>query len=259
MVMTGLKSLLEHALTRGMDIDDPQTTQLRRQIIQEKDFLKRIYLEWYTTISKSIPAEAEFVLELGSGAGYLDEIIPNLITSEVRHSLGIDIVLDGQRLPYRDEALGGIVMVNVLHHLSSVRCFFAESARCIPDGGVLILIEPWVTPWSRFVYRRLHHEPFQPDVSDWEFPSNGPLSGANGALAWIVFERDRLQFESEFPEWEICSIKPCMPFRYLLSGGVSLRSLMPGMTFKFWRRFERSLEPWMRSWAMFAHIVLRRV
>ena len=107
------------------------------------------------------------------------------------------------------------------------------------------MIEPWVSAWSRFVYRNFHHEPFLPDASDWTFAESGPLSGANGALPWIVFERDRVTFSGEFRQWRIDSIRPTMPFRYLLSGGVSLRSLMPGWTFGAWRGIERALDPWM--------------
>jgi hypothetical protein len=49
-----------------------------------------------------------------------------------------------------------------------------------------------------------------------------------------------------------------MPFRYLVSGGVSLRSLMPSVMAPFWRWIERSLTFRMESWAMFAEIVLVR-
>jgi hypothetical protein len=42
-----------------------------------------------------------------------------------------------------------------------------------------------------------------PDAADWSFPAVGPLSGANGALPWILFERDRARFEREFPQWVI--------------------------------------------------------
>jgi hypothetical protein len=31
------------------------------------------------------------------------------------------------------------------------------------------MIEPWVTPWSRFVYNLLHHEPFDPETPSWNF------------------------------------------------------------------------------------------
>jgi len=162
-------------------------------------------------------------------------------------------------LPLADEALYGIVMIDVLHHLPQPRRFFIEAVRCVQPGGVIAMIEPWVTPWSRLVYTRLHHEPFQPEAAEWEFPSRGPLSGANSALPWIIFGRDRTQFEKEFPGLCIQVIRPLMPFRYLISGGVSLRSLMPGWTFGLWRRLEQALQFCMSDLAMFVYIVLRRM
>ena len=121
------------------------------------------------------------------------------------------------------------------------------------------MVEPWVTPWSRFLYQRLHQETFCPEATAWEFPSRGPLSGANGALPWIIFARERSQFEREFPEWHLHNIKIGMPFRYLLSGGVSLVSLSPAWTFGFWQRLENLLKPLMKHLAMFAQIELVRV
>ena len=120
------------------------------------------------------------------------------------------------------------------------------------------MVEPWVTAWSRLVYSKLHHEPFRPDANEWQFPSSGPLSGANGALPWIIFERDRSQFEREFPEFKIEFVELTMPFRYLVSGGVSMRALMPGWTFGLWRRLEHRLRSQLSQLAMFAYIVLRK-
>lgn len=71
-------------------------------------------------------------------------------------------------------------------------------------------------------------------------------------------ERDRPQFELEFPVWKIRRIYPCMPFVYLLSGGVSMRSLSPGWSFGFWDWLETRLTPWMNYLAGFALIVLDR-
>jgi hypothetical protein len=58
--------------------------------------------------------------------------------------------------------------------------------------------------------------------------------------------------------WQIHKIEPMMPFCYLLSGGVSSRSLMPGWTFKYWRGLENMLTPFMNKLAMFAFIVLQK-
>lgn len=247
---------LAHPLTRDMDIDDPDVVRLRRRIIQEKPFLRKIYQEWYTAIATALPPGDEPVIELGSGAGFMKEVIPNLVTTEIFHCPHIDAVVDGQRLPFADNVLRGIVLTDVLHHLPQSRLFFAEATRCVRPGGVIVMIEPWVSSWSRLIYSKLHHEPFCPDAKEWEFPASGPLSGANGALPWIIFERNRNQFTHEFPQWDIQMIKPIMPFRYLVSGGVSLRSLMPGWSFGIWRGIETMMQPWMNRWAMFAQIVL---
>jgi SAM-dependent methyltransferase len=251
-------NFLSHPLTRGLSIDDPRTTELRRRIIREKPFLRKIYIEWYKFIAAAIPPGADPALELGSGAGFLDQFVPNLITSEVFPCEGVKMVLDGHSLPFANASLRAIVMTDVLHHIPQPRLFLSEAARCIRPGGAVVAVEPWVTPWSRWIYTRFHHEPFDPQTPTWEFPLRGPLSGANGAMPWIIFQRDRARFQQEFPQWQIRSINPYMPLRYLLSGGVSLRSLMPGFTFNFWRGVESILNPWRDTLAMFAQITLIR-
>jgi hypothetical protein len=142
--------------------------------------------------------------------------------------------------------------------MPDVRSFFAEASRCLRPGGKILMIEPWVTPWSRFINTHFHHEPFRPDAADWSFPSTGPLSGANGAIPWMVFARDRDKFELEFPRLAIEQIRPFLPFRYLISGGVGMRSLMPFCLHRFWTQLERLLEPEMHTLAMFAFIALRK-
>jgi len=254
-----LKAWLAHPLTRGLDLNDPQTTHLRRRIVREKKFLRQIYQEWYQQIAAALPPGVGPVLELGSGAGFLEDYVPGLIASEVFRCPSIDIVLEGGQMPFANAALRAIVMTDVLHHIPDARRFFAEATRCIRPGGRIVMIEPWVTPWSRLIYERLHHEPFEAGAKDWAFPSHGPLSGANGALPWIIFTRDFRKFQCEFPEWQVLRIRPLMPFRYLVSGGVSMRNLMPGWSFAWWRALENLLQPWMKSWAMFAEIILERV
>jgi len=115
-----------------------------------------------------------------------------------------------------------------------------------------------MTPWSRLVYSRFHHEPLDTRASDWSFPRSGPLSGANIALPWILFERDRTRFASEFPQFSIEQVRPFLPFRYLVSGGLALRSLMPGFTHGAWAALERALHSEMPRLAMFAFISLRK-
>ena len=44
------------------------------------------------------------------------------------------------------------------------------------------MVEPWVSSWSKWIYGKFHHEPFQSETPEWHFSGNGPLSAANGAL-----------------------------------------------------------------------------
>lgn len=254
----GRGNWLAHPLIRGLDVDDPRAIPLRRRIVREKIFLRGIYEEWYAAIVASLPAGTDPILELGSGGGFLQDVIPGLVTSEVSLQPGVRLVLDGQTLPIATGRLRAIVMTDVLHHLPESRRFLREAARCVRPGGRLVMIEPWVSRWSRFVYPRLHHEPFLPAAPTWEFPAGGPLSAANMALPWIIFVRDRARFEREFPQWRLVRLTPLMPFRYLVSGGVSLRALAPAWTFELWRALERALEPWMTHFGLFVHVVLER-
>ena len=154
----------------------------------------------------------------------------------------------------RDECLRGIVMTNVLHHVPDPTAFFDEAWRCVRAGGVIAMIEPWHNRWAGWVYRHLHHEPFDPDAQAWRIDAGGPLSGANGALPWIMFVRDRAMFTRRWPGWHIRSIDTMMPLRYLLSGGVSLRNAMPWGT----DHLVAAVERLMPGLGLFACIVLEK-
>jgi SAM-dependent methyltransferase len=245
-------------MTRGMDIDDPGTTDLRNEVIQSKPVLRSIYEEWYSLISDHLPQVQGPVLELGSGAGFLHKRIPGLITSEVFPCRTAQLLLDGQSLPFESQSLRAVVMTNVLHHVPKPADFLREACRCLVPGGSILMIEPWVSRWSRIVYTRLHHEPFDTKQQEWSHSFGGPLSGANGALPWIIFERDRRRFEREFSSLRIDRIEPIMPFRYLLSGGVSMRQLVPTFLNPVCAAVERGLQPWMKHWAMFVFVAVSR-
>lgn len=68
---------------KGLDPDDSKTTELRKQILASKPFLRAIYTEWYSKLSAEVPAGTGAVLELGSGAGYCEQFIPEVVKSEL--------------------------------------------------------------------------------------------------------------------------------------------------------------------------------
>ena len=251
------KKLFDNPQIKNLGIDSPQRAEVTKSIIQNKAFLKKIYLEWYHEIYARISTINGPILEIGTGGGFLKEIIPQIITSEVFYSSNINLVLNAINLPFKNNSIKSIILIDVFHHISQTNFFLKEVCRCLCPGGQIIMIEPWYTPWSNLIFSKLHHEPFNPKARDWSFSTTGPLSGANGALPWIVFQRDKTLFEKQFPDLFIKDIKLSMPLRYLLSGGISKRSLMPGWSFSFWCMLENIFSFAINQTAMFALINLQ--
>jgi SAM-dependent methyltransferase len=252
---------LEHPLVRGRDLDDPETASLRRRITREKGLLYRLYQEWYDLLLEILPSGSGRVLEIGAGSGFFKAhsetaSVGSFLTSDVMALTDIDLVCRAEEIPLRSCALRGIVMTNVFHHIPDCETFLREAERVLRPGGVLAMVEPWSTVWSRFVYRRLHHEPFDERADSWRIEGTGPLSSANGALPWIVFERDSRKLVERFPELSVLKKRLLMPVSYLISGGVSLRSLAPGFTYPLIRVLERPIEPFS---ALFALIVIQKL
>ena len=254
------QSWLRQPLSRGLDIDSPESTLRSAQIIRNKPFLRRFYRDCYQYVCDNIPRDDDgVVLEIGSGAGFLKDFIPRAVTTEILKLPTVDVILDAQKLPLKRNCLCAIAMVDAFHHLADVRLFFREASRCLRPGGVIVMVEPWITWWSYLVYRYLHHEPLNMQSGDWTIPGSGPLSDANTALPWIVFKRDRLIFEHDFPEWRVEKVVLDYPFTYLASGGLSYRGLLPESLFGASRQVERVSQPLMGLLAMFAKITLQRV
>lgn len=259
-MLSRLKPFLTHPLVRGLDIDAPETNKQIARMVQEKAFLKKIYKSWYLEIKRIFSTNMEGkIIELGSGGGFLKDFMPNLMTSEILKVPDVDLILDACRLPFKQNSLKGLAMIDVFHHIPDVETFLSESTRCIKPGGVIVMIEPWITQWSKIVFSHFHHEPVDIATRHWKLNNKGgPLSLANSALPWIVFQRDRNKFESVYPEWNIKKIRLHTPFSYLLSGGVSLKSLLPEIFYNPCHYVEYLLTPIMHKIAMFATITLER-
>jgi hypothetical protein len=107
------------------------------------------------------------------------------------------------------------------------------------------------------IYKNFHHEGFNPK-GGWELAKAGPLSQANGALPWIIFVRDKKVFEREYPRLKIVSLCNHTPILYLLSGGFTLRQLVPGVLYPVAKAVEYLLSPARNRLGMFMTVVLEK-
>jgi SAM-dependent methyltransferase len=241
------------------DLDDPATTLLHAGIIKKKPFLINLYTEFYNQFKKSVPGfEKRLLVELGSGGGFIKEIIGNVVTSDILDLPNVDKVFSSSKMPFEDGSVDAFFMVDVLHHITDSRAFFTEALRCLKVRGKIVMIEPANTLFSRFIHKNFHHEHFDPQ-GKWGLEEAGPLSQGNGAIPWIIFCRDRAIFEREFPSLRIISMRNHTPLRYLLSGGLTLRQLAPSCTYPLVKAAEYLLSP-LNNWlGMFQTIELEKV
>jgi SAM-dependent methyltransferase len=240
------------------DLDDPATTLLHAEIVQKKLFLKKLYIDFYKQFKKAVlEPENKVLVELGSGGGFIKEVIDNVITSDILELPNVDKVFSALDMPFEDTSVDAFFMFDVLHHITDPGAFFREAVRCLKLSGKIVMIEPANTLWAKFIYKNFHHELFDPQAQ-WGLEEVGPVSHGNGAIPWIIFSRDRRIFEKEFPQLQIVRIHNHTPLRYLFSGGLSLRQLLPSFTYPFIKAIEYILSPISNLLGMFQTIELEK-
>ncbi len=238
------------------DLDDPRTTLAHRDIILGKPFLKKLYSDWYAVfIGQSRKLQGGKYLELGSGGGFLKEIFPEVITSDILDLPNVDRIFSAEILPFADNELASILMLNVFHHIPNPHLFLKEAQRTLVRGGAVVMTEPANSLLGRFIYKRFHPEPFDENGAREIQPGN-PLSNSNQALPHIYFERDLELFKREYPHLKIKSIKYHSPISYIVSGGVSRSAMLPGFMYGLVKAVEWLLSPFSRQLGLFCTIEL---
>src|SRR5215831_11048131 len=110
---------------------------------ERKPILRILYTEWYREIVPWLrPGRT---LEVGAGTGNLKQFFPNVLSTDVVRLPWLDLVADGQFLPYSTESLTNIVLFDTLHHIENVRLFFDEALRTLLPRGRLVIMDPYVS------------------------------------------------------------------------------------------------------------------
>jgi len=241
-------------------IDDPRGYDAIRSAITRKSALKAIYTEFYGYYRDCLQRcpQAGAVVEIGAGGGFASEIVPELIATDLIKYPTVDIVLDATQLPFPSQSVRCFLMLNTFHHIADCGRFLEEAARCLVPSGRILIIDQHRGFISTPILRHFHAECYDDRTVDWRFASTGPLSGANGALAWIVFVRDREKFERSRPELRVVRYQPIMPLRYWLSGGLRRWNLLPGLFEYPSRALDRVLLLLARDFGSFVVIELLR-
>ena len=240
-------------------LDNPIRIEELKSKIYKKAGLNAFYNQCYSFIKENLPEKQNFVLEIGSGGGFLKKIVPQVITSDIIFYTDIDVKLDAHSLPYPDNLLDGLVLINSFHHLSNVENFLSEASRCLRKGGKVIMVEPYPGYIGYPIYRFIHHEDIDLKTQSWQFESSSPLGDANNGLAWLVFERDIEMFNQKFNKLKIKVFKPCCPTLYWISGGLKDWTLVPSFLVDVVILFDDILIKLFPRTGSFVNIVLEKI
>ena len=226
-----LKGLWQHPLVKGLEVDAENAITVHRRMIEAKPLLKQHYIRWYRECLPAYEATRHLggaLVEIGSGAGFLEEFIPDLVKTDVVPSPYTSRVVDATQMDFRDGSLRALFLIGVLHHIPDPAAFLREAVRCLQPGGRLVVIEPTNNAFQRFLASRLdHYEYYDDAISEWTNGAGGRMTRANLALSWVIFFRDRERFSREFPLLELAEVRYHTFLSYILSGGMTYRSFVP--------------------------------
>lgn len=254
--------LLAHPALSGLEMGSAEWFAAQRAMIESKPAVKRCYDLWYRQLledADSVPPEARArpTVEIGSGASYLRELRPGILTSDLTPG-HVDLALDGRALPFRDNSVGALLLTHVFHHIPDVAEFLKEADRVLVPGGVISMVDETHTPFARCFFSMFHPEPYDDRATCWSFPAGHSMLDSNQALSWIVFFRDRgclakIAPSLHFERWNY------LPwFGYLCSGGVNLRSFAPRRLARLFSALDEGLKPLDGAFAIHWRLTVRK-
>ncbi|MEN6318273.1 MAG: class I SAM-dependent methyltransferase [Syntrophaceae bacterium] len=200
----------------------PEWIQKHRTIFSQKKTLIYYYHDVFASLLKEhlLPGAT---LEIGSGPGFLSDVIADVTTSDVEWAPGIQVVCDAHKLLFPDRQFSNVFFVDVMHHLQAPMKSFCEISRVLRPGGRLVMIEPYTTPLSRIFYKFIHHEACRLPKDAWNnaFPADKEPMAGNAEIPRACLVEQNGPISGDAPACGL-RLKKLIPFAglsYLLTGG----------------------------------------
>ncbi len=227
-----------------MSSESGATLAEHRDAWLEKPSLRAVYHDLYRRMAKATrPGKT---LEIGGGTGNFKAFVPETVSTDIQQAGWLDVVCDAHELPFANRSFDNIVMFDVLHHLERPRLFLAEATRVLQSGGRVVLVEPAITPISRFFYTHFHPEPV--DMSEDPLgegsrdPDRDPYD-SNQAIPTLLFQHHAVRFATACPELTLKQCHRLSLFTYPLTGGFRPWTLVPSALVPLLLKVEEVLLP----------------
>ena len=235
-------------------------------IWNERPLVQQIYRGYHERIRRAMSRVGGAHLEVGAGHGSFAESFDGVVSCDVVPCPWLSCAADASCLPFCDESLANIVMIDVLHHLPGPARFFEEAVRTLAPGGRIVLLEPYVSPVSFLAWRFVHDEDIclraDPLASPKAVPRGERLPEdpwhANTAIPTLLFWRELPRFSRCFPDLRVLTRERFDTLVYPLSGGFEQRRLLPTWAVPLARRVEMGLNLFAGLLAFRCFIVLEK-
>lgn len=262
--MRFLLDILREPLLNGMDVDGENRLKLHQKMLEKKRMLRETFTDFhhiFRKLDRRFLTGKGIAVELGAGVSPMRDSYPEVLATDIVYAPHLDKVINAEAMDFADNSVSTIYGQNCFHHFPHPDQFLHELDRVLVPGGGAILLEPYYGPFASFLYKRLFRtEGFDKTYPSWETPSAGPMNGANQALSYIVFIRDRAQFELKHPSLKIVHQQTVGNYlKYLLSGGLNFRQLLPDSFTGFVGLLEKLISPLNRWFALHHIVVIRKV
>ena len=261
--MKSLIDLLRDPSLESIDVDGKDRLAVHSRMLARKKMLREVFTEFHHAFhrldEKFITAHG-LKIELGAGIAPIRDSYPDVLATDVVYGSHLDRVLNAEKMDLPDGSVRVIFGQNCFHHFPHPDKFFTELERVLATGGCVILLEPYYGLFATFLFKRLFKtEGFDKKFPSWETPATGPMNGANQALSYIVFIRDRADFERKHPSLKIVHHELVGNYlKYLLSGGLNFYQLLPDSFTSFISLLEKLFSPVNKLIALHHIIVIRK-
>jgi len=236
-----------------------------RRIWEQKPVLRRVYTEEFFARLLRYRNPSGVSVEVGAGPGFFKQSAPAVFSTDLIACPWLDAIVDAQQLPFRDGCVSNVFGLDMLHHLAAPMKFLHEASRILGPGGRLLLVEPWVTPFSWLLFRFFHQERCDMSETPWMAPDEHVASGksafdGNQAIPYLLFgARHRSRTLESLPELKLVTREPFCLFAYVLSGGFNHAGLLPSSLYPLLAKCERATLPlWRRLAALRVLLVLEK-
>jgi len=233
-----------------------------REVWKNKKILKLAYFDWYKKILKDLKNGCGKTVELGAGTGNFKEYKPDTISSDIEKCDWLDMSFDAHKMPFSEYSISNIVMIDVLHHLSNPVKFFQEAIRVLKKRGRILIVEPYPSLFSLFVYKKFHPEPFLMNMdyfADIPEKQKDPWQ-SNQAISYLLFFKHKRKFLEKFGnDLKVIKIKKMSFLLYPLSGGFENKSLAPDFMIPILKIMEIFLTPFRKFLAFRCYVVLEKI